>query len=258
MLLESLRTLGFAAAVCAVCSIMVSTAAVSLRERQEQNQIVDRKKNVLAVAGLIEPGERLSGEEVNRRFDEGIQPRVVELRTGEYAEDVDPQGFDQRRAAADPEASREAPANPAGVRRIPEKGLVYQVVRDGELKALIIPVEGKGLWSTLYGYLALGTDVVTIDGLNFYEHAETPGLGGEISNPRWQARWKGRKAFDEQGKVRITVIKGRAGPPAQDPYQVDGLAGATITAYGVSYLVRFWLGENGYGPYLEKLRREGV
>ena len=257
MLLESLRTLGFAAAVCAVCSIMVATAAVSLRERQEQNQIVDRKKNVLAVAGLIEPGERLSGEEVNRRFDEGIQPRVVELRSGDYAEDVDPGGFDQRRAAADPGASREAPANAAGVRRIPEMGLVYQVVRNGELKALIIPVEGKGLWSTLYGYLALGTDVTTIDGLNFYEHAETPGLGGEISNPRWQARWKGRKAFDEQGKIRITVIKGQAGPPAQDPYQVDGLAGATITAYGVSRLVRFWLGENGYGPYLEKLR-EGV
>lgn len=257
MLLESLRTLGFAAAVCAVCSIMVATAAVSLRERQEQNQIVDRKKNVLAVAGLIEPGERLSGEEVNRRFDEGIQPRVVELRSGDYAEDVDPGGFDQRRAAADPGASREAPANAAGVRRIPEMGLVYQVVRNGELKALIIPVEGKGLWSTLYGYLALGTDITTIDGLNFYEHAETPGLGGEISNPRWQARWKGRKAFDEQGKIRITVIKGQAGPPAQDPYQVDGLAGATITAYGVSRLVRFWLGENGYGPYLEKLR-EGV
>jgi Na+-transporting NADH:ubiquinone oxidoreductase subunit C len=106
----------------------------------------------------------------------------------------------------------------------------------------------------MYGFLAIDRDGNTVRGLTFYEQKETPGLGGEISNPRWQALWVGRKAYDPSWEPRLTVIKGRAGPPEQDSHRVDGLSGATITSQGVSHLVRFWLSREGYGPYLAKLR----
>jgi len=122
---------------------------------------------------------------------------------------------------------------------------------------VVLPVEGKGLWSTLYGFLALDKDVNTIKGLTFYQHGETPGLGGEVDNPKWKALWPGRKAFGDDGQPKIAVIKGQAGPVAEDPYQVDGLSGATITARGVSHLVQFWLGTHGFGPYLKQFKERG-
>ena len=135
--------------------------------------------------------------------------------------------------------------------------MVYRVVRDGKLQAIIVPISGKGLWSTLYGYLALAPDTRTIRGITFYEHGETPGLGGEVDNPRWQALWKGRLAYDDSWRPAIGVKKGRAGSVERDPYQVDGLSGATITSRGVGHLVRFWLGEHGFGPYLAGVRTGG-
>ena len=246
----------FAAAVCGVCAIFVSGSAVLLKERQEENKRLDLQKKVLALVGLMEEGERLPGEEIRRRFEESIVPRVVTLETGHYAEEIDAANFDQRQATTDPETSRVAAPNTAKVIRVPDSALVYHVQKAGKLGSLILPVQGYGLWSTLYGFLALGADSTTIQGIVFYEHGETPGLGGEVDNPRWKALWKGRKAFDEQWQARIRVKKGRAGPPEKDPYQVDGLSGATITSRGVSNLLAFWLGDAGFGPYLANFRTE--
>ncbi len=123
---------------------------------------------------------------------------------------------------------------------------------------LVLPVEGYGLWSTLYGFIALEADLTTIRGITFYQHGETPGLGGEVDNPNWKRKWVGRKAFGPEGEVKIHVVKGLAGPPSEDPYEVDGLSGATITSRGVSHLVQFWLGEQGFGPFLEKLEQKGT
>jgi Na+-transporting NADH:ubiquinone oxidoreductase subunit C len=133
-------------------------------------------------------------------------------------------------------------------------------VTGGAVEMLILPIEGKGLWSTLYGFIALAPDATTIEGITFYEHGETPGLGGEIDNPSWKALWPGRRAFNDRGETAIEVIKGQAGPPAEDPYRVDGLSGATLTGRGVSHLVRFWLSEDGFGPFLDQVResRGGV
>lgn len=247
----------FAAAVCAVCSVFVSGAAVLLEERQQVNVALDRQKKVLAVAGLMEEDESLAREEIARRFSENIQAQLVDMETGDVVEDADADTYDQRKAMADPEASHEVPPNPAKVRRVPDRGQVFRVVKDGRLQKVIIPVSGKGLWSTLYGYLALDSDLQTIAGITFYEHGETPGLGGEVDNPRWKALWKGRKAFDASGDPAISVKKGAAGPPAKDPYNVDGLSGATITSRGVGALVRFWLGDQGFGPYLDAQRSGG-
>jgi Na+-transporting NADH:ubiquinone oxidoreductase subunit C len=247
-------TIFFAAAVCVVCAVLVSGTAVLLRPRQEANRLLDERGNVLVAAGLAEPGESLGREEIQRRFADRIRPLLVDLETGAALPDLDPGGFDLREARRDPLLSRAAPENPAKVQRLPLKGLVYQVLEDDRVVRIVLPVEGKGLWSTLYGFLALDADGVTVRGLTFYEHKETPGLGGEIDNPRWQARWQGRRVLDENGRPAITVVKGQAGPPASDPYQVDGLSGATMTSNGVTNLVRFWVGEDGYGPFLARVR----
>ena len=92
----------------------------------------------------------------------------------------------------------------------------------------------------------------TIDGLNFNSHGETPGLGGEVDNPNWKAQWKGKKIFNKEEQIAIKVVKGKANKNSDKfLYQVDGLSGATITSNGVSYLLEFWLGESGYGPYIQ-------
>ena len=245
----------FAAAVCLVCAVFVSSSAVSLKSRQDENAYLDKQRNVLIAAGLAQEGEALTTEEVQARFGP-IDSIVVDLETGEELADVDPETFDQRAASSDPASSREAPTNPAGIQRIPNQALVYRLEENDELDLVILPIEGKGLWSTLYGFIALDADLETIRGITFYEHKETAGLGGEVDNPRWKALWPGRRAFDETGEPTIEVIRGQAGPPEQDPYRVDGLAGATITSRGVGRLVRFWLGDDGFAPYLDSLKKE--
>jgi len=227
--------IGFATAVCLVCSIVVSTSAVALRERQDRNKVLDRQTKVLVVAGLLEEGQKATAEQVEGLFNDNIRIRAVDLASGEYDDAVDVNTYDQRKAEKDPDMSRAAPPNNAGLTRVPDVALVYQKVEGDQVEMLILPVEGKGLWSTLYGFLALAPDTTTIDGITFYEHGETPGLGGGVA---------------------ITVIKGAAGSAAEDPYHVDGLSGATLTARGVSHLVQFWLGKEGFGPYLEKFRAQ--
>ena len=251
--------IGFAAAVCAVCGFFVAFSAVALKDRQDINIRMDRQKNVLAVAGLMQPGESLGSSEVSERFKTSIRGKVIDLATGKPNDSVDASSFDQRRAAKDPSTSVPAPENAAKVFRLPKNALVYDVLKDGKSDSVILPIEGMGLWSILYGYIALAPDATTIRGITFYEHGETPGLGGEIDNPRWKAKWVGRVAFDEQGKPVIGVKKGTAGTPAEDPYEVDGLSGATLTSRGVTNLVRFWLGDHGFGPYLKIYRaKKGI
>jgi len=249
--------IGFATAVCLVCSIVVSTSAVALRERQDRNKVLDRQTQVLVVAGLLAEGQKASPEDVEKLFQENIQIRVINLETGDYEDLIESSTYDQRKATKDLAASRSAPANNAGLTRLPDHALVYQRVEDDAVQSLILPIEGKGLWSTLYGFIALAPDTTTIQGITFYEHGETPGLGGEVDNPTWKALWVGRRAYDDNWLPAIEVIKGAAGPVAEDPFRVDGLSGSTLTARGVTNLVQFWLGENGFDPYLERLRAEG-
>ena len=245
-------TLFIAVAVCLVCSVLVSWTAVSLRPLQERNKELERKRNILAAAGLL--SEDVDVAEAFKR----IETRLVDLSTGEYVTGRDPAEFDPLAAARDPELNVTIPTadDLAGIKRRARLGRVYLFREEGELKRVILPVYGKGLWSTLYGFLALEDDLHTISSLAFYQHAETPGLGGEVDNPAWKAQWVGKQAF-EDGEVAIEVVKGKV--PVSSPraeHQVDGISGATITARGVGQLVRYWLGEDGFGPYLDRLREE--
>lgn len=260
MQLDSPRyTLAFAAAVCVVCALLVAGSSVLLRERQQANKLLYLQKNVLQATGLVAPGERLPDAEIVQIFDENIRARLVELATGEYVQhpEVEPERYDQRRARADPARSRSAPPNLARVKRVPDVGLVYLVMRGGRATQVVIPIEGLGLYGTLYGFIALDRDLATVRGIAFYENRETPGLGGEVDNPKWRALWPGRKALGEDGAPRLRLVKGVAGPPAEDPYRVDALSGATITSNGVTQMLAFWLGEHGFGPYLARLRAQG-
>jgi Na+-transporting NADH:ubiquinone oxidoreductase subunit C len=252
------HTIIFTTLLCVGFSVLVSSVAVGLRDRQIENQRLDRIRNVLAVAGLAEPGASLSPAELNSRFDSGLEAQLVELASGQQVEGVDALAYDQRRAAKDADRSRPAPDNRAKVRRIPNRALVYRIKDGDELTGVVLPIEGYGLWSTLYGYLALEADTRTVKGITFYEHGETPGLGGEVDNLRWKALWPGRKAFDESWRPMLEVKKGRAGSVAEDPYRVDGLSGATITTNGVSNMIQFWLSEDGFAPYLAQVRNEGA
>ena len=248
-------TLLFATAICIVCGILVSSAAVTLEARQKENAALDKQKRVLEAVGLLQPGEPVTAAQVAERFAP-IEAVLVDVATGEAAEG-DAETFDQQRRARDPATSVEAPANGASVKRLPDRALLYEVRGDdGELEMVVLPIEGLGLWGTLYGFLALDADTTTVRGITYYLHKETPGLGGEVDNPTWKALWPDRRAFDEDGEFRLAVIKGRAGPAAEDPHRVDGLSGATITSNGVTNMLDFWLGEHGFEPYLARIRAE--
>jgi len=249
-----LYNFGFSAAVCGVCAILVSSAAVSLRPLQERNEKLEIQINVLEAAGMIEAGEKPSVAEVDQMF-ERIEPVVIDLQSGEKT-DIDPATFDQQAAKKDPATSRDAPENRARVLHLPLHALIYQVMgKNAQVEKLVLPIEGYGLWGTLYGFIALDADTTTVEGLTYYDHKETPGLGAEVDNPRWKALWVGRKAYDENWQPQLTVIKGRAGPAAEDPYRVDGLSGATLTSNGVREMLALWLGPDGFAPYLEKFRQ---
>ncbi len=245
------KTLLVAFALCIVCSVVVSTAAVVLKPSQEKNQALDRKRNILAAAGMLEEG--VSVEEQFSNFT----TKVVDLRTGKFTDAVDPQEYDQRSASKDPAMSDalESENDPAKILRREHYALVYLLENEqGGIERIVLPVHGYGLWGQLYGFIALESDADTVAGLGFYEHKETPGLGAEVDNPSWKSQWPGKQVYRD-GEVAIQVIKGtvdRSAPNAQ--YKVDGLAGATLTTRGVSNLVQYWLGDNGFAPFLDNLK----
>lgn len=257
------HTLVVAALLCVVCSVFVAGAAVGLRPRQQANKQLDQKKNVLIAAGILNEGEALSETRIDHLFEEQISKVLIDLKTGRPAdpEIVNPVTYDQRVASSDPAWSTliEPDQDLAGIKRREKYAFVYKVLdRYGNVDRIVLPINGKGLWSTLYGFLAIDADGTTVRGITFYEHAETAGLGAEVDNPKWKAIWPGKQVFDESGEVRLGVIKGVVSPDSpMVEYEVDGISGATITSKGVTNLIRYWLGPDAFGPYLENIRHSG-
>jgi Na+-transporting NADH:ubiquinone oxidoreductase subunit C len=246
------KTLLIALLVSLACSSLVASAAVLLRPIQVENRVRDIRRNILEVAGLLDAG---ADEAI--QFEK-VEARVIDFDTGRYVDDIDAAAFDPVEAAKDPEGSVAIPpeVDRARLGRRAKRGLVYLVREDGAVTRIILPISGYGLWSTMRGFLALEPDASTIADITFYEHGETPGLGDFIAEPVWQSLWQGKKAYDDSGTLQIEVVKGRVA--ADDPkaaHRVDGVSGATLTGNGVSYLVRYWLGDHGYGPFLERFRK---
>ena len=247
---STLKTIKVALVLCIVCSVIVSTAAVLLRPAQQANKDLDRKTNVLAAAGMLQ-----KGDDVNAKFA-SITARAVDLATGKFTDAVDLDSYNQRKASKDPELSVDlGDADIAKIGRLPKYMIVYVVEGDAGLEKIILPIKGYGVWSTLYGFVALEADLNTVAGLGFYEHAETPGLGGEIDNPLWKAQWIGKKSYDANNKQALTVVRGKVDlSRSESIHEIDGLSGATLTSRGVDNLIKFWMGENGFSPFLSNLR----
>ena len=252
------KTFIVATLLCLVCSVVVSTAAVLLKPTQTANKERDFKINILRAGGIYDQGIA-NGKSVDDMFAD-ITTRLVDLDTGLYTDVVDVDSFDQRKASKDPALSDSLSAadDLAKINRRVKYAKVYMVENNEGIEKLILPVKGYGLWSTLYGFIALESDLNTVSSFAFYEHAETPGLGGEVDNPNWKSIWSGKQVYRD-GEVGLEVIKGNvnANSPNAD-YQVDGLSGATLTANGVSNLVRFWLGDMGFAPYINNLKNGEV
>lgn len=237
------RTLVVAVTLCLVCSIIVSSAAIILKDKQLINASLDKKKNVLVAAGLFKPDTNIEQAFAN------IEQKFVNLDTGEFVTVKNPATFDQRKMAKDTDSSVKIEKDPARIGRRSKIASVY-LVREGEkVKTIILPIHGKGLFSTLYGFVALENDKQTVVGLKFYEQGETPGLGGEVENPRWLELWQGKKLLDGNGLPALKLVKSIP----KNEFEVDALSGATMTTSGLQNMLDYWLSEQGFGPFLARL-----
>lgn len=235
-----------------VSAVLVAGAAITLRPQYQSNQEHNRQQNILAAADLLQ-----SGQSTEAQFGQ-VEARVVDLSTGNYATDMDLTTLERAQASRDP-AMRVSVPKDLDIAVIKERSryaVVYLLYEADRLKLIILPVYGYGLWSTMYGYVALEADANTIVGLRFYQQGETPGLGGEIDNPKWQRLWRGKKIYGASAEPLIEVVKGSVlkTSDGSDVYQVDGISGATLTGRGVTNLLRYWLGAQGFGPFLQTLR----
>ena len=254
------KTISVALTLCLVCSVLVSAVAVGLKPAQIENARLDRNKNILVAAGMYN-AESDTASDVAERFKD-FDVEIIDLNTGDYLDDdalkaagiPDRNAYDASQATKNQALSEDLGDNdPAGIGRKPKYAKVYVKSDDaGNPEVVVLPIQGYGLWGTIYGFLTLESDMNTIKGISFYEHKETPGLGARIEEPEWRAQWSGIQSYDEDGNVATGVTK--AGTPKDN--WVDGISGATLTGRGVSNMIQFWLGEQGYKPYLDKLRQD--
>ena len=243
-------TVAFLVAVC--CAAAVSMTAVMLGPLHEANLERDRQARLARmVAGLPGLADILKGADAD-----ALETIVVDLGSGERATGIDPATYDFRAAATDPAASDalDQAEDIAGIGRRPHFAPAYLVRNGGKLALLVLPVYGKGYQSTIHAYLALSADLESVAALSIYEQGETPGLGTRITDPAWLSLWQARQIHDDEGGIVIAVVRGSASAP----HEVDGISGATRSTTGVSNLVRFWLGDKGFGPLLARMKSGGT
>lgn len=242
------KTVGFVFAVCIVCAALVSISAVQLKPLQTANKLLDQQTKILEAAGLLE----FAGDNIVGTYEQFVEAKMIDLDSGEFIEG-DPTLFDERRNSRDSAKSEKPKNDIAGINRRSHDAVIY-IVRDGagEVDTIVLPIVGSGLWDLMFGFVGLESDLNTIKSVVYSDHKETPGLGAEVMNPKWKALWPGKKVFDADGNVAIKVVKG--GAKAGDIHGVDGLSGATLTSIGVENTLHFWLGEEGYLPFIEKNR----
>jgi Na+-transporting NADH:ubiquinone oxidoreductase subunit C len=253
-----------AVVLCVVCSLVVSSAAVGLRSWQDANVLLDKRANILSVAGF----EDVASGDVNDVFGKRFTVELIDMNTGlpaakdameamdaagkKYADEEDTIAkYDQIWASKSKKPSISDPTDDATLIKYREKFSHVYVLKSEDGSAIekyVFPVRGYGLWSMMKGYLAVEPDLQKIAGLTFYEHGETPGLGGEIKSATFKAQWPGKQIYGDDGSVAVRVIK--AAP--KDAYSVDALSGATITSTGVSNMMKYWLGPEGFGPYIDQ------
>ncbi len=247
------RTLGIATGVAVFCSLLVSLAVLWLRPIQLAYASIERNRAIVEASGLVAPGTPLDeGEIVDLFLD--LETRIVDLDAGAFSDAVSAATYDFRAAINDPDQTRPIPAelDIANLGRRPVHLPVF-LLRDGQvIERIVLPIYGQGMWAMIHGFLSIGADFATIEGVTFYEQGETPGIGDRFLEPAWLAQWRGRPAYNENGQVVLRIGAGQASPPTTGA--IDAITGATITTSAIERLVRYWLGDDGFGPFLAAQR----
>lgn len=195
----------FALATAIICSFLLTAASAGLKSYQLENIDVDKKKNILKAVGLVDNEAVYSKDTILTIYQESIQS----LQVTSEGEIIDTQDDSEK--------------------MLP----IYLHVKDDTIVAYILPVNTRGLWGKIFGYLALKNDGSTVSGFTVYKHSETPGLGGEIEKRWFQKNFEGKKILDKMGDfVSISIAKGSlpaSFPKDKLPNTVDGISGATLT-----------------------------
>ena len=254
-----------AVTLCVVCSLVVSLAAVGLKPFQDANVLLDKKANVLSVSGFKD----VASSDINEIFKKRFTVELIDMQTGLPAaadamqalkdagkefesEEQTVLQYDQIWASKSKKPSiSDKTDDPVQIKFREKFSHVYVLKSESgdAVEKYVFPVRGYGLWSMMRGYLAVEPDLEKIAGLTFYAHGETPGLGGEIKSEKFRAQWPGKKIYSDDGSVKIQVTKSYK--PDDKDYSVDALSGATITSTGVSNMMKYWLGPEGFGPYID-------
>lgn len=245
-------TLIFVFIVCLVCAALVSISAVGLKPLQQANKLLDKQTKILEASGLLEK----AGTDIVGTYAKFVEAKMIDLKTGTIIEG-DTDMFDERADARDETKSIKPEHDIAGINRRANHAVVYLVNNEqGQLDTIVLPIIGSGLWDLMYGFIGLAPDLNTVRSVVYSELKETPGLGAEVLNPKWKALWPGKKIFNEQGEIKIKLVKG--GAKLDDIHGVDALSGATLTSNGVTNTLEFWLGAEGYGPFVAKFKNGGL
>jgi Na+-transporting NADH:ubiquinone oxidoreductase subunit C len=229
---DAMKSLLFAAVLGVVCSLLLTVASTGLKAFQQENALVDRQKNVLKAVGALDPQRRYSGDEIKALYDRSIKAVKVDASGQVVADNARGEGVHP----------------------------LFLFSDDGQVTAYIVPVDSRGLWGRIYGYLAIETDGQTVAGFSVYQHAETPGLGGEIEKPWFQQNFVGKKIVDESGALTsVGIAKGKVAevvPPDQRAHYVDGISGATMTGRYLSEGLKDIL--KTYAPVSQRFREDGT
>jgi len=246
------KTLVFVFIICLICAALVSISAVALKSKQTANKLLDQQTKILETAGLL----KNAGKDIVGTFNKYVNAKMIDLKTGEFI-DGNALMFDERADARDVNKSIKPENDIAGINRRANNAVIYLIKNDqGHVDSVVFPIIGSGLWDLMTGFIGLQADLNTVNSVVYSDLKETPGLGAEVLNPKWKAKWKDKKMYDEQNNIAIKIVKG--GAKAGDVHGVDALSGATLTSRGVQRTIHFWLGDEGYGPFIAKFRNGGL
>nr|WP_222439037.1 Na(+)-translocating NADH-quinone reductase subunit C [Morganella morganii] len=236
--------------LCLVCSIVVAGSAVGLKSTQQNQIMLDKQRNILDVAGLLTPS--MPADEIDAVYKKFIRAKMVDLKTGQMSDSTGKYDLNDELRSDESSIALSPEEDLAKIRRRANSAEIYLVQNEqGETSKIVLPVYGSGLWSVMYAFVAIDVDGITSEGITYYQHGETPGLGGEVDNPQWRKQWIGKKLFNEEGMPAIKIVRSGS---TDSPYGIDGLSGATLTSNGIQHMFDFWLGDNGFGPFLKTVR----
>lgn len=241
-----LKTVFVAFLVSAVCAALVSGATVVLRPIQTANRAAEEQARIAALVNGI-PGMA----QLLEQSGGALSTVVIDLEKGRAAQDVTPSNLEAVLSDPDNWTQLEPGQDIAGLGQRPDFVQIYLLRDTDKVSLALLPLSGQGYGGRIDAILALRGDMNTIAGLAVTQHSETPGLGGRIEEASWQAGFPGTELRDDSGELRFRVARG----PSSGVHEVDGITGATRTGRGVTQMVRFWLGPDGYGPLIAAISR---